>query len=306
MASGLFLKAFGESRNPKSLDRRAWDRFIQDRLSGRLHPPGRKQKVGPRTVQRDLKWLLAVLNWATVAGDGRGNALLERNPLQGLTLPREKNPSRPTISHERYLAMLRVAEDVDSRFRVALVLAHETGHRIGAIRQLCWDDVDLEAGEISWPQSTEKTGYAHTTATTPDAVAALQRARELNPGIGAAWVLPAPRDASKPCSRFLVNSWWEQAERKAGLEPVQGLRWHSLRRKFATDLKDVPLPDLQELGGWKTAQTILECYQQPDAVTQRRALEQRRNRLQPTQPTDTSGTPEPPPALPINVQAQAV
>ena len=38
----------------------------------------------------DLKFLLAVLNWATVAGDGEGGVLLERNPLKGL-------PSRARI-----------------------------------------------------------------------------------------------------------------------------------------------------------------------------------------------------------------
>ena len=306
MASRLFLQAFGESRDPRTLDRRDWDRFIRDRLSGRLHPSGRKQQVGPRTVQRDLKWLLAVLNWATVAGDGRGNALLERNPLRGLALPREKNPARPTISQERYIAMLQVAADIDWRFGVALMLAHETGHRIGAIRQLRWDDVDLEVREITWPESTEKTGYAHTTAITPDAVAALKRARERNPGIGAAWVLPEPRDASTPCSRFLVNSWWEQAELKAGLDAVPGLRWHSLRRKFATDLKNVPLPDLCALGGWKTSHTILECYQQPDAGTQRKALEERRSSLQPTQATDTRRATEPAATASARAKTQAV
>ena len=34
------------------------------------------------------------------------------------------------MTPERYEAMLAVAEGVDWRFRVALVLAHETGHRI--------------------------------------------------------------------------------------------------------------------------------------------------------------------------------
>ena len=125
------------------------------------------------------------------------------------------------------------------------------------------------------------------TAITPEAVAALQNGRQQSPGIGAAWVFPAPRDMSKPCSSFLVISWWEKAEGRAGLETVPGMRWHSLRRKFATDLKEVPLPDLCALGGWKTSRTILECYQQADGVTQRKALQQRQRTLQSTQPTDT-------------------
>ena len=202
--------------------------------------------------------------------------------------------------------MLLVAVDIDWRFGVALVLAHETGHRIGAIRQLSWDDVDLEVREITWPESTEKNGYAHTTAITPDAVTALKRARERNPGIGAAWVLPAPRDASTPCSRLQVNSWWEKAELKAGLDAVPGMKWHSLRRKFATDLKDVPLPDLCALGGWKNPQTILECYQQPDSGTQRRALEERRVRVEPTQPTDTRRETELAAAASTHMEAQSV
>ena len=50
----------------------------------------------------------------------------------------------------------------------------------------------------------------------------------------------------------------------------------ALRRKFATELKDVPLPDLCALGGWKDAKTILTCYQAPDRGTMRSALTARR------------------------------
>lgn len=42
--------------------------------------------------------------------------------------------------------------------------------------------------------------------------------------------------------------------------------WHALRRKFASELKHIPLKDLCELGGWRSAQTILTCYQQGTSV----------------------------------------
>jgi len=61
----------------------------------------------------------------------------------------------------------------------------------------------------------------------------------------------------------------------AGLTPEPGRGWHSLRRKFATELKPVPLVGLAALGGWKSPQTILKCYQKPDEVTLRRAITNR-------------------------------
>ncbi len=69
--------------------------------------------------------------------------------------------------------------------------------------------------------------------------------------------------------------WWDKAQTLAGLEPKRGRGWHSLRRKFASDLMALPLKVLCELGGWKEAQTVLRCYQQADAGQLRRALESR-------------------------------
>jgi hypothetical protein len=53
-----------------------------------------------------------------------------------------------------------------------------------------------------------------------------------------------------------LRDCWEKLERKAGLKRVKGRGWHSLRRKFATDLKETPLAALCYLGGWKDAQTV--------------------------------------------------
>jgi hypothetical protein len=50
-----------------------------------------------------------------------------------------------------------------------------------------------------------------------------------------------------------------------------------LRRRFATELRDTPLTDLAQLGGWKSIQIILTCDQQPDEATMREALKRRKS-----------------------------
>ena len=50
-------------------------------------------------------------------------------------------------------------------------------------------------------------------------------------------------------------------------------------RKFASDLMDQTLKVLCELGGWKTAQTVLRCYQRADQARLRKALEHRARSL---------------------------
>ena len=272
-AMHMFLRLFGRNRNPATLSQRDWDRFIRERRAGRIGPSGRP--VSDRTVEHDLKFLIAVLNWAERSRDERGRFLLDRNPLKGLRKPTEKNPTRVVLAEKEYRALLNASSRVDWRFRVALVLAHETGHRIGAIRQLRWFDIDFGDREVRWRAEHEKTGYEHVTPLTDEAVAALEEARRMRAGTGDAPVHPSPGDATRCMSRVCAFKWWKKAQTLAGLEPEPGRGWHSLRRKFASDLMDTPLKVLCELGGWKDAQTVLRCYQRPDAGQLRTALEGR-------------------------------
>ena len=62
----MFLKFFGKDRDPATLSQRDWDRFIRDRRSGGVGPSGKP--VSDRTIERDLRFLLAVLNWAAKPG----------------------------------------------------------------------------------------------------------------------------------------------------------------------------------------------------------------------------------------------
>ena len=273
-AMRMFLGCFGRDRKPATLSQRDWDRFIRERRAGRAGASGKP--VSDRMIECDLKFLLAVLNWAVKSRDERGELLLGSNPLKGLKTPTEKNPTRVMLTEVEYQALLRVSRQVDWRFRVALVLAHETGHRIGAIRQLQWSDIDLECGVVRWRAEHDKTGYEHRTPVTVEAIAVLEEARTRNPGIGDAPVLPSPKYPTMPVSRPLARVWWTRAQKLAGLEPKRGRGWHSLRRKFASDLMDQPLKVLCELGGWKEAKTVLDCYQRADEAQLRKALESRR------------------------------
>ncbi|MDE2676279.1 MAG: site-specific integrase [Gemmatimonadota bacterium] len=270
----MFLRFLGRDRDPATLSQRDWDRFIRARREGRVGPSGRP--VSDRTVEYDLKLLIAIFNWAAKSRDERGRLLLDRNPLRGLRTPREKNPTRVVLAEDEYQALLTVSRKVDWRFHVALVLAHETGHRIGAIRKLRWADIDLDAGVVWWRAEHEKTGYEHTTPVTAEALAALAEARGRKVRGGDAPVLPAPGNPSVSVGSSRVRSWWAKAQKLAGLEPKRGRGWHSLRRKFATDLMDQPLKVLCDLGGWKTAKTVLRCYQQADEGQLRKALDNRR------------------------------
>ena len=272
-ASEMFLRFFGKDRKPATLSQRDWDRFIRARREGRCGLSG--LPVSDRTVERNLRFLLAVLNWAARSRNEAGGLLLDSNPLKGLRVPREKNPTRVVLSQAEYEALLRVSAEIDWRFRVALVLAHETGHRIGAIRKLRWCDIDFEDQTILWRAEHEKTGYEHRTPVTAEAIRALEEARSHSRGAGDTPVLFTPRDPSMCVRRPQAAAWWKSAERRAGLEPKRGRGWHSLRRKFATDLMGLPLKVLCDLGGWKEAQTVLRCYQHTDEVQLRTGLDSR-------------------------------
>ena len=273
----MFLGFFGGHCNPATLSQRDWDRFIRERRSGQVGHTGKP--ASNATIAADLAFLVTVLNWATRSRDERGRLFLQSNPLKGLKKPVRKNPRRVVITEPEYQALLGVSLEVDWRFHVALVLAHETGHRIGAIRQLRWSDIDFEGRAVWWRAEHEKTGYGHVTPATAEAIAVLKEAQRWNPCNGDAPLLPHTRDPSKCITHSIAAGWWRKAGKLAGLEPKRGRGWHSLRRKFASDFMDQPLKVLCELGGWKTAQTVLRCYQRADQARLRKALDHRAKSL---------------------------
>lgn len=279
-ALALFLGTFGRDRRPRTLSRRDWDAYIAGRRSGKIRPPKSKAtSVRDRVIEQDLGLLNALLNWGAQAGDGRGGYLLERNPFKGLPIPAEESPRRALLTSAQYEALRAAAMTISPRLECFVVLAWHTGHRANSIRQLRWSDVDLERERIHFRGENDKIGLDHWNPLHPDAVAILKRERTRTPTIGDAWLFPAARENKKPVvaptqplSRDAVNNLWKRMAVKAELPEGERYGWHSCRRAFANRLRKAPLRDLQDLGGWKTAATVLSVYLRPDEEAQRQAL----------------------------------
>lgn len=249
----LFSECWGAAREVSSLSRRDWDGFISWRREKGDQRPGGAQgrPLRNRVIIQDLKFMRAVLNWAMQAGGTIGGCGLDRNPLQGFPFPKDSGVRRPVILAEAYEKMTRVAPEVSPVCALLLLVVHETGHRIGAVRQLRWSDLNLDVtgANIHWRAETDKLKLDRNTPLSDGAAEALRASWRKRGDLRDGWVFPSPDDASQPVSRHRVRFWWKRLETLAGLPRESGRGWHSFRRKFATELKHVPLTDLAFLGG---------------------------------------------------------
>ena len=233
---------FGHNQKVSSLSESDVHRYSEARLMGKT---GSGKAVRRGTVWSELTALKIACRWATK------RKLLRENPLAEISIPQERSPRRPVATEERYLALKEIASDFNPMFSLALDLAWSTGHRIGAILHLRWDDIDFKKsdtapyGSIRWRQEHDKTKNEHTTPINPTALRALSGAAR---GIGKSWVFPAPRNPSKPLSRRLSLQWLRLAEEKAALDHVAGSGWHAFRRAWATLRKSYPLKDVAAAG----------------------------------------------------------
>jgi len=145
-----------------------------------------------------------------------------------------------------------------------------TGPGLGAVPRLRSEGLRLAApphGGIVWPADTDKMGVVWPAPLNASGRAALDRVLAHRPGIGKAYLFPSPRSAERPVSNDLVSAWLERAERLAGVPKQDGSLWHAYRRKWATERKGLPLADVAQAGGWKTAAILQTLYQQPDDAT---------------------------------------
>lgn len=85
--------------------------------------------------------------------------------------------------------------------------------------------------------------------------------------VGEALLFPAPNNPTKPVDDQRAIDWLRRAERLAGFDLLPGGAYHCLRRKWATERKDMSPKDVAEVGGWTDVTTLQKVYQRPDEET---------------------------------------
>jgi integrase len=194
------------------------------------------------------------------------------NGLSPSERPKQRNARKVAVLNADALERL-VAAGSSQRWRAALALAAFGGLRIGEIRGLRWQDIDLERDSLTVARSLLRDGTPKATKTEAGA-----RTIPLLPALRrrlVEWKLKSPRtdrdeyviathDGSPVMERNLARAL-AAAKTKAGIEAAgdERLSWHSLRHScaslMATDL-ELPATTLAALIGHSDASFTMRVY----------------------------------------------
>jgi integrase len=280
-------------REARAIDFPTLDRFVRERAAGsievpghKLRTPGKKQRngkiaAGPSatTIGADIIFLNTVLNWATRVMLPNGTRLLSENPIRGYTRPKNKNPKQPVVTYDRFLKVRKCADSVDPQrlFGYFLDLVESLGWRVSAICGLWASDIDRRtdenapSGRLRKRGELDKEGVEMWVPLSPAARSALDGILSVNPTIHDLPIFPAPKtrrgDRPGPWTRFHARNLLRRAEKRAGVDAIDGGDFHPYRRKWSTERKHLPARDVAEVGGWKDLRSLERSYQKADAAT---------------------------------------
>jgi integrase len=288
----LLLEHFGRELPVHDLTPALAEGYAAARTAGRVRSPrhrGAAPGVRAGTVRNELHLLRAMLRWARQHRAG-GRPLLSADPLEGVTVPHEKNMRRPVATEARYRKLLAVADAVEplGRFRCLLVLARTTGRRINALCALKASEVlrtreSVEAALAAtgqdlrhaahWPHgalrfraSTDKLGFESVVPISADARDALDRYLQAHPRVGDAPLFPARSDGARAAHKVLAGYWLRRAELRAELPKMERGAWHAFRRLWASERRHLPAQDVAAGGGWRSLEVMRTAYQHADAL----------------------------------------
>ncbi len=279
----------GAQKTPDKITTEEWEEFVAKRRSGErdatwAYVPLNKEKprrgVRDRTIERDMDWLVQVLNWAVRFREQNGRYLLTDNPLRGFDIPSELNPRRPIVTRDWMTKVIEAAGP--SPLRAMLVIADEHGRRLSAIRQLQGSDIQLGRtetwphGAIRWRHQSDKLRKDWRVPMSERLRREVDRHLAAYPVLGDAPLFPSPRNHLKSVSKDRAGAWLLAAIKRAKVQKPDGTLWHAIRRLWITEHKEMPLRERMYVAGYLDRQTMEMVYEHIDPLLLQETVETRR------------------------------
>jgi len=245
-------------------------RFVNDLLA---------KGLGPKTVSDCIVPVLKSALKEAVSND-----LIAKSPATGVKLPRVEKADRRVLTQEEQQRFIEAAKRYEHGNAFILMLG--TGLRIGETMALTWDDISLEAAELTvtktqveftvQPDGTYQKCISHGTPKTkagyrtipllPQLVEMLREIQRKQRGYmsekGGAYTdnnLVFCTRFGKPLSKQTLNSG---IKRVNGIAQLDGVHPHTLRHTFATRGMEsgIPLKVMQELLGHSDISMTANLY----------------------------------------------
>jgi len=214
----------------------------------------RSKEVAPATVNRELACLKHFFNLAIKAKKSA------ENPAKEVKLMKEDNQRTRTLLPEEEVKLMEAAGAVSPYLRSLILLALNTGARLGEILNLRWKDVDPVKNLLTFVKT--KNGHSRSVPLNRKAQEVIEELRRRS--TGKEYLFPG---ATVPS----VEWHFRKVRETAG---IPDFRFHDLRHSFATRLASLGSDAfvLKELLGHRTM-AMTARYINPLGETKRRAVE---------------------------------
>lgn len=214
----------------------------------------RRVKDGVRTAAYDLQVIRHALNVARA----EWGVTIPNNPVEAICLPRPPKPRERRLKPCEYELLLFDAENSRSQFlKPLIIIAVETGMRLGELLSLTWSDVDIDSG-IAVLKDT-KNGESRAV---PLSLAALDALK----------ILPVNQTSLFATNYYAVKSAWQRLCKRCG---INDLRFHDLLHEAISRFfeKGLTLPEVTMLSGHKTKAQVLRYAHSDFTNIQKKLLE---------------------------------
>lgn len=224
-----------------------------------------ERKLSPNSIRIIICLLKKTLN------DAKRRGLVYTNPCDNVQLPKRNAQKVHALTIEQQRALMNAVENCEDQKGHAVVLALNTGMRIGEVAALKWENIDFTRGIISVNQTCNriKTNHSKRTIVSYDSVKSTASQRIIPMNINVQQLLKRLREnntseyvfsvGDKGCEPRILTYRFHQLRKQANLETIH---FHQLRHTFATRCLEakVGITSVSALLGHSSTKMTLDVY----------------------------------------------